>query len=437
MGKKDYRDIRRLDGFPLGVNNTAREHSLPHDELGRQVALREGENIDVSADGKARRRGGYVQVLAGTRMHSGWSGEYFDFGLLVDDDALCAVRHGSPAEVLVAGLAAGRPVSYAAINDSVCWTNGVQCGQVTAEGVARPWACENPPTVPTATAVTGGALDAGEYQVALTFVDAWGRESGATMAAPVTVAANGGIALEGLPQPPAGGRTRIYMSNGNDGVLRGAAALPPGPSTFLLAQRAEGPECRTRRLQPLPPGQLVAYGNGRQYVAQGREVLFSPSLRYGLYDPRSARVGFVQRVDRLDYVEGDGGGLYVSDGKRTYFLPGADPADWAQRIAYRCGAVPGQLAWAPGDVWGLDTKQPLPVWQARDGRLCVGLPGGKVFTPQARDSAVDVAFDTAERAALMFRVEEGDRRVVASLRGSQANAFAVKDQMIVREYRHE
>lgn len=426
-------DLRRFAGFPAGVVNTTRERELPRDQDGNLIALREGENIDLSAAGKPRLRGGY-ELAASAAFHSGWSDDHFPFGLLVKDNALQSMDANETFTPLQADMAEGQPVSYARINDAVCWTNGVQCGQVTVDGVARPWACPNPDTAPMLTATTDGALFAGKYQVALTFLDAWGRESGATRAIALDVPDNGAIAVEHLPQPPVGGRVRVYMTGGNDGVLRAAVTLDAGEAEVLLAQLPQGRACDTDFLAPMPPGQLVAYGNGRQYVARGREVLFSPSLRYGLYDPRKGRVGFVKRIQMLAYVgDGtDGAGLYVSDAKKVYFLGGADPAAWVQRIAYGYAAVPGQLAWAPGSAWGLETEQLLPVWQGTDGRLCVGLPGGSVMTP-AQGAAIDIGNATA----VLYRPESGEHRFIAAMRGSGANTFAVRDQLIVHEYPHE
>jgi hypothetical protein len=419
----------------LGVNNTSREHEMPRDEVGNQLALREADNVDFSVEGKPRRRDGYA--LVGSGGHSAWSDDYLPFGLQVAGDALTAVFEDDSEESLVPGLAAGLPVSYARINDAVCWTNGVQSGQVTQGLEARPWACPNPPGPPMIEAAGNGALDAGQYQVTLTFLDAWGRESGAPRARPVNVAANGRILLTAIPQPPAGGRVRIYATSADDSILRAAATLDAGVTEFELAQPPQGRRCDTLGLVPLPPGQLVAYGNGRQFVAGGKGVLYSPALRYGMLDPRAARVAFARRVDMLAFVgDGtDGAGLYVSDGKRTYWLAGANPADWSQRIAYSTGAVPGQIALAPGEAWGLDTKQLLPVWQSRNGRLCVGLPGGKVLTPQPRENQVDAVLDQAERAALVYR--DGTNSIVSALRGAGSQTFAMRDSLTVTEYRHD
>lgn len=430
-----------LAGFPVGVNNTAGEGELPRDEDGNLLALREAENVDISATAKPRRREGYTEVLAGSNCHSAFSDDYLPFGLYVDGNALYAVHADESREQLLTGLAPGLPLSYARVNDQVLWCNGPQSGQVGIDLSVRRWCAPHPNGQPDVAVAADGALTAGRYQVAVTFLDATGRESGAARAVPIELTATGGIALTRIPQPPAGCRVRIYATSGQDGVLRAAVTLEAGITSYTLTQEPQGQPrtAETLLLQPMPAGQLVACGAGRQFVARGREVLFSPTLRYGLFDPKKGRVGFVERVDMIAFVgDGtDGAGLFVADAKRTYFLPGADPMQWRQVIASGAGALPGQIAMAPGSVWGLETDQPLPVWQSRDGRLCVGLPGGGIHHPQPREGAPDAVFDAAESAALLYRESPGDRRVISALRGAGAQGLALQDRLVVREYRHD
>ena len=431
MGVREDETDKR-PGWPLGIVNRVKESATP------LTALRVADNVDLDALGKPSRRPGYAVVAPGTTVHSAWSDDYLPWGLYVAGDTLRVFHSDESSDPLVGGLALGQPVSYARINDVVLWSNGVQCGAITQDLEAVPWACPSPASQAKAVAMLGGALDAGTYQVAVTFIDAFGRESGAGLAATIDVAANGAIELSEIPQPVdtlAVPRVRIYATAANDPVLRAAATMPAGVTTYTLTQHPAGRPLDTQHLRSLPPGQLVRYGNGRQFVARGREVLWSPALRYGLYDPRKARVAFAQRVDMMEFV-GDGtdaAGLYVSDAKRTYFLPGRDPAEWRQVIAYPCGAVPGASTVVSGEAFGLPTKVPVPVWLARNGLLCVGLPGGQVVTFRETDAVID----QAERGALLYREGDGLKQVIASLQGAQAQGLAVRDRAVARVYRHD
>lgn len=423
--------------FPVGINNTASEENMPRDQWGNVVALRDAVNIDIPPDGKPRRREGYTRAAPATLAHSAWSDDYLPFGLFADGANLCAFNEDGSVDVLRSDLAAGLPVSYARINDEVWWSSRAGCGVVTVGLGQRRWALLTPPA-PTLAASTGGALHAGTYQVTLTYLDADGRESGAPRAALVQVPEGGVIHVNNLPSTAGVDRVRVYCTHGQDGVLRAALTVPAGTAAVDITLPPEGRVCDTQFLAPMPPGQLVAHGNGRMFVARGHEVLFSPALRYGLFNPSAGRVGFVGRIQMMAFVgDGtDGAGLYVSDSKRVYWLAGKRPEDWAQQIASGHAALPGSLAWVSADVFGLATSQRVPCWHSRSGRLCVGLPGGEVHTPQPRPGVPDAAWDVGEAAALHFIERPGDRRLISALRGAQPSHLAVGDTLTVREYRH-
>lgn len=429
MAGTDDAKLYKLGQFPAGINNTAPETSLP------AGSLRAADNVTLADDGKLARRDGYTQVTAGNGCHAAWSDDYVPFGLYVNDGTLYAVEDDETETAIVSGLAAGLGVSYARLHDTVAWSNEVQCGEVMLDMTARPWACP-PPTAAPAVSLGSGALDAGTYQTAVACLDAWGRESGARPGPTLDVPQDGALTFSDIPAPPSGGRTRLYVSDGHGGALRAAVTVGEGVTTAIVAQRPKGRRCNTLHLQAMPPGQCLAFGNGRQFVANGRYVLYSPAMRYGLHDPRKSRVGFVSRVNLLAFV-GDGGagaGLFVGDTKRTYFLAGGDPAAWAQRIAIADGAMPGSLRWLPGDVWGLDAKSNVPTWVTALGRIAVGLPDGQVLYPQPTDGKPMAVIDRGDRAALGYRETQGHRQLVAAVSGASPQALAVQDQLVARFY---
>lgn len=425
----------RVDAFPRGVNNTADETALPRDQFGRILAFREGVNVDVSDAGKLSRRDGYTRIADGS--HSSWSDDYLPHGFFVDGDRLMAMHDDESIEAVMAGMAPA-PVCYERVNDLVLFTNGVQSGQIRMDLTVQPWAVAAPGHQPTLTAIDG-ALDPGLYQIAVTLLDAAGRESGALRAAPMELPTGGGIRLDDIPAPPGGGRVRVYCTGGNDGVLRAAVTFDASVTSYDLTTPAEGRKCDTQGLRVMPPGQCVAAGNGRQFVARGNELLFSETMRYGLWNPAKNRIGFHGRIDMIAFV-GDGtpgAGLYVADGKRTYFLAGPDPKQWGNQIAYHTGAHPGQIAWTPGELWG-STELRCPTWLAKNGRVVVGLPGGRPMLPQPGEGGgPDAAWDVGDSAALAYLERPGDRRLVSSITGAAPSALAVQDRLTVLEFRHD
>ena len=441
MGVRDD-ELAPRAGWPLGLNNLAGETALPVTESGAPAAVREADNVDFDVAGKAHRRDGYTLAVPGTRVHSAWGDATWPWGLFVSGDTLTALHPDERTEPVIDGLTPGWPVAFERLNDSVLWSNGVQCGVLGLDLDAMPWACPTPESSPRIAIEAGGALDAGRYQLAMTFLDARGRESGASNPVAFLVPANSMLRLSQLPQPldvlrvP---RVRVYLSSGLDGVFRVAATLPVGVTDLTLTEPASGRALETLNLRPLPAGQGVCIHNGRQFVARGAEVWFSPPLRYGLTHPGRDRVGFAGRVDLLAPVAdgSDGAGLFVADAKRTYFLAGPSPAEWRQVIAYPVGAIPGALIRLSGEVWNLPTKAPLPVWIARNGRVCVGLPGGQVITPQPREGSPDAVLDAASRGALLYREHGGKQQLITTLRDAQPQSLSVRDRAIARVYRHD
>lgn len=417
-----------------GLNNQARETSLPGN------VLREAENVDIDGQGKVRSRQGYqapvVECLAGG--HSLWGDKDLPFGLYVDGGELRLFWPGGQPELLQDGLSPGMPMSYQLVNDKVFWSNGGQHGVVmvhTGECVA--WGCEQPTGQPTMQGVPGqGRFQAGSVQVAVTFVDAQGRESGAATAAAVDIDA-GGLRLTDIPQPTSLAVTgvRIYATTENGAALALATQLPVGITTYLLLAPPSGRLLATQHMETLPPGHLLAFGNGRMYSAVENVLFWSESLRYGLCNVAHAHLRFPHRIDLMAFVGAgtDGAGLFVAAGERTYWLGGADPSGWRRVLANSYGAVPGTCIVSPGDAWGLETKAEVPVWLAGNGQFVAGLPGGSVINVSGDGYITNVA----ETGAAMYRHVDGVPQIVASLRSPTALRSAVGDDVVVRVYRHD
>lgn len=415
--------------WPLGIANLPAEDSLPRNEFGtRPIALREADNIDLDKVGTPRRRRGSERFFAGTLSHSLWSDDRFPFALFVDDGQLHAID--AAAEAVSLGYEISNlPLSYALIGERVYFSNRQASGLLGMDLQVHPWAPEQPAGQPVLSDVTGYGLDAGQYQVAVTFTDALGRESGSTLAARIDLPTPGrGIALAGLPQPLSAVQVNIYMTDANDQILRLHSTVSAGQAPPVLGQAANGIKLATQHLEPMPPGQIVRLFNGRQVVASGRNLRWSAPLRYGLTDPASMTLRFNADIDLLEPAGGGGrsGGIYVAAGTRTYWLPGTDPAAWELSFKRSSGAIPGSACRVPGPALGLDLDEDAPVWLGTDGQWCIGSPEGEIGTPKVGLTAVD----DAERAATLFRSEGGLQQVVAALKAPRPQGLQIQDRAI-------
>lgn len=430
MGARDSDLKPRITGFE-GTNNLSQETALS------PAHLREAINLDLDRDRKGRTRPGYGAVIVPTTLgHSLWTHDHFPFALYADGHELRRMGTDETTALVTDGLAAGMPVSYDLINDRAYWSNGVQRGMVTADGDAMDWCSPSPGGQPLLAATGVGALSPGVVKVAVTFVDAIGRESGATLAAEIELTAPGGVALSAIPQPtdPNVTRIRIYSSCDGDPTLFLHETVTVGTLSAALLGKPEGRALDTQFLEPMPAGQLVCELSGRLIVARGRHILFSQALRYGLYNPAKDWLAVSKHVDVMEPVGTgtDGAGLFVSFGERTHFLGGRDPKDWSPNPVYGAGAVPGSSARMSAKHWGFNSAATVPVWLARNGFPVVGLPGGSVVPINESVYAAAVG----ERAAALFREAEGLYQYIVAQRDASAPRMAVTDRAVARTYRY-
>ena len=413
--------------WPRGISNATEEGVLPLNDFGtRPIALRDAVNVTLTANGTPARRDGAEKVLDVALGHSLWSDHKLPFGLLVDNGVLHAIHPGG-ARTSLAYDAGNLPISYALVNDRVFFTSPAGCGQVTLDLAVQPWAPAAPDGQPLIAAASGGTLPVGTYQVAVTFTDASGRESGSTLAVAVNVEDNGAIAVSAIPQPPAGSMVNVYCTAANDGVLRQALVLVPGILAANITMPATGRPLQTQFLDALPAGHIVRFGHGRQWVARGNELLWSDPLRYGQYNPATNRMRFDGEIELLEPL-GDGGagaGVFVCANNRTYWLDGADPAEFRQRIVAHEGAVPGS-SWREGGLaFGREANDTVVLWLSRKGTFRLGTPGGGVTDPNPT-----ALVDDASRAAVLRRTGAGLEHLVVALRAPQAQVAAVADTCV-------
>lgn len=436
----------RFAGWPRGVQNRGTEEAVLIDEMGKQTALRGGVNVDFDELGKPSRRQGYELTLALAGLHSLWSHPRFPLMLAAKDDTLLAfdtLEDSTAIADLVGPVDA--PVCFALGSQDVYFSTRHDCGMVDADGTVRPWATENPSGQPAAAADAAvGGLDGGTYQVAITFTDATGRESGATLPVEVTVPQGGGIRLTDFPLPTHDDTTwvRLYCSPPEGDTLYFVQQLPVLTSAALIGAHTPGEALDKMFLSPLPPGQCVAHVAGTVHVGRGKLHAWAEPLMHGLGRAHTNYAVYDADITLLAPVgQGKDAGLYLSvaagAGKsagRTYYLAGPDPKNWSRAIAHPHGAVPGSLSIVEADSIGLDVPGEVPMWFTDNGQLVVGLPGGKV--QQLHADRYDGPVKASTGATAMREDDNGIKHVLTVLRGGESNRFAASDSADAEVWKH-
>lgn len=412
----------------VGVNNTAKEHSVP------DGYVRAAENVDVDASGKVSRRKGYQKLadLIGARSL-----------YAVEDESFAVIAVGAQLGVLkdssITFVAACHPfndVSSAQVLDDVVCSDGEQWVRVTDNGATAFWT-EQPDRQP-AVAVGSGSLTPGAYLVAATFVDENGRESGCAGAVEVTVPDGGSLQLTGVPiAADANTKTNIYVSEPNGSSLYRVASVRTTALNIGAITRG-GKALDTQFMSWLAPGDVVAYGHGRLVSAKANVMYFSEPMQTGLCNAAHNYVMFKDPIDMIIAVgTANYGGWFVAAGKRTYWFDNADISKAQRSIAVPHGAVRGTCVLVDSDTLGIEgigamtTKSAY--WMADNGAFYVGAQGGIV---SAAPSKHFVGASGAENGASVVRSVDGTRQIVTTVRGGKQDSLSVSDTIAATEYRN-
>lgn len=404
--------------FPKGLDNRNREYALP------EGTARVLENVDVTRDGGLISRKG-LRLVSASACHSLFAPST-RFLLLVKDGVLTRMDTG---EKFTALTAVSGPVQYAVLNDETYWTDGTAVGRMTATGESTIWGM-NPPAAPLCSAVSGGGLTAGTYQVALTAVHTSGIESGAGECVEVVVTEGQGIQV--VAPSASSVQFSVYRSppNGGQVEVRQAAVVAPGGTVTLSAGGLLGkPLDSLLAIKPLPGQCLVAH-KGRLWCASGSVVWFTSEKSPHWLFPAHGYFYFEAPVTMLGAAED---GLYVGTANSVYFLQGGDPAKMTQRLVAAEGAARYSQASLPYDLFlgpgSFPTRQ--CAWWTVNGQLAIGKPGGIVLYPtQDRFSAGAVT-----TGMLAYRDYTGLRQLVAAL-DTQANPTQATDTAVMEVFAH-
>lgn len=418
------RDMQRVGPFPAGANNLSRETSVP----GR--ALREAVNVNLSDDGKVRRRDGYALIEAmesptalfgaGRRGFVAAETTLYAFEVVGDD-----VSSVTP---IYTGLRLDARLAVAMIEPHLFVSDGDQNLRIAPDNTIAAWSAPVP-AAPAVMVIGGsGSMTGGRYRVAITYRDAEGVEGPASQEVVVATLADSDQLRVMLFGTPAGYAANVYMTKPNGSELLLAARAPLGAASVdFAADPALGRPCPTVNVQPLPPGEFALYFRGRLWVAQGTYLVASMPFQYTVAELDHATMGFSEQITGLAAAGDTGGGFFVGQESKVYYVSGNSPSELTLVEKYPFGMVPGSLAMAPGARLPLETPptEPVPIWLATNGVVCVGLPDGSVLPLSEKTFAADVG----ATAAAMFLQRDGESRYVATTAEPRENSFAMRDEV--------
>jgi hypothetical protein len=330
----------KLKNWIAGVSNVAADNSLPKDQYGKTIGLRDGVNVDILTSGKLRRRPGIRQVVADAGAHSAYASD----NMLIWATASTLKTRGIDNVVRTAltDIRLSKPLSFVTLNGRTYFSNEKINGIINADGSYEPWGITPPANPPTLSAVAGVY----QYQVTCTFVTVSGEESGAPIAAKVLCGDTPTIRVYNIPQSSDGRvvATRLYVTNIDGQLFSHATDVPAGQTIAVLSGFfSNGAALKTQFMQPPPPGQLLEYNNGIIYIASGSNIAMTRPLQYGLHDPAE---DFFMYSERVTLLRGVPDGLYLS-ADQIYYLPKAGTDDVTQVQTMTGKAIEGAVCSLP------------------------------------------------------------------------------------------
>ena len=367
-------------------------------------------NVDINDVGQLlRRKGTSAPVVAGVDRDLWASGSVC---LGVGGNALKLIHPTYATTTLRTGLTAARPLSYAAVGDRVFYANGVELGCVH-NGAHRTWGI----TPPSAFAVAAGpgALAAGKYQVAITYLRDDLQESGAARATTIELTSTGGISLSSILASTDSTVTHkvIYATSVGGETLFQVGVIANNVTTFSINEVRSGAlPLSTQFLSPPVAGDHIAYSSGYMLVASGARLYPSEAYAPELFDYRKS----VPFLDSITMVAPIKGGVWLGLNNQIVWIAGDTPEVWDYKAAADYGVIPGTLWFADAGVIndGQATGEMAALFASKRG-LCVGFPGGRLMNvTEGRFS-----YGVQQVGAGIVRRHRGINQYLVGLRGTE------------------
>jgi hypothetical protein len=300
---------------------------------------------------------------------------------------------------------------YAVIGNEIFFANGLNTGRW--DNGYKVWGIPNPPRQPRLDALPTGGLYGGTYQVAITWRDADGIESGTGQGEVIEVSEGGGIMLSDFPSPPPFvSYVSVYVTSHNGAEFYLVSDYPAWTTTVVIEEGTRSIPLENQYQGPMPPVTHLCVQGGRIYGAYGSTLYVTEP-----FNPHITSLNGVSFESNITAVLPVTDGVYVVTEGRAYFIQYENEVPQRRELAYH-GAVPGAVAFDP--------INPGVLWLGQKG-LMRGLPGG-----ENQNLTEHVAMPKAEQGTMTVREIDGERFALISMWGCSTNPL-VSSEWTTRE----
>lgn len=395
-------DSKFFTNWEKGANNVVQADRLP-DGYARAVV-----NADPCPGGPLNLRTGYERVYQGTNVRGVLA--LGDNLLIADGASLVEFNGVTGATRALRAIAGAGPFVGDYVDNVLYFCTATECLQYDGHTV-RNWGVPDVSNQPSISVGAGG-LQAGGYQVAMTYTDAYGVEGGTDAPAVVNVPANGAVVVN-VQNIPAGCKANVYIGSVNGSTLYLQATMDsPAAMTFGLL-RDDTQRCTTILCQAPIPGTQVTAHRGVLAVANDNVLQLTLPFQRHLI---SRHTGFVQFGGAIGMVvhseDVKPGHLFVS-ADRCYVLTDAETDRIGQQPVLQYPAVAGT---------GVRLPDGRGAWMTQYGQA---ITRGAEVSLVNRESFAPILAASGAAGVVDFN---GNQMVVTTMRGpNRPNLLAATD----------
>lgn len=299
----------RLENYQ-GINNRASDSKMP------EGFLRACNNFNLDVNGLLNQRDGYVLVLAGV-FTCIWSDNIRCFAVM-DNNLIEITKSNGVYSAALIQASVDSSLAFSECDGDYYFVGATVSGKV---GIGT-FGIDKVLTAPTSAAISG-TMEAGQYQIAVTHVDAQGFESGVGEYTVIDLPASSSIRLTSIPVStnPRVLYSIIYVSPPNGKEMYRNGVVANGVTTLdITSFSSAAMPLLTQLFDAAPFGSILRYHYGRLFIAADNQVFYSHGQDYEHFDLRDS-LNYPANVTAVCPVED---GLWIS-ADALYFVQGRNP----------------------------------------------------------------------------------------------------------------
>lgn len=325
-----------------------------------------------------------------------------DDSLFFQDGAELKLRTSAGVVTTVKSLNSSSPLSFFDYTDGTYFYSSTDIGRIV-DGAVLNWGCSVCPT-PTLS-LGAGALPAGIYKVAATFIDATGIEHAADEAAIASLASPAGITVDVPTLDSYATHVNVYASKANHIGLYYVATVAVGALPYTITDVAvEEYRLDTQFLSPPEAVDSLFDYNGALMSCTNQYAYPSLGANHHVFDKTLA---VEARPSDIFAGAGLNGGFWTVGSDGAFWTTGTDPVDWDTnqiddfRYAKGSAAIPGHL------LGFVKSQQPVALFVSEHG-LSIGTNTGAMLAVNHHNIHLDVegkrAFFAYDRASVSNQI---------------------------------